>query len=68
MTQMLENWSKFRITILKTLNEQENNILDCMARLRKEVQWLNQVKLGRNPEISKITTKLLNDCQGLHKD
>lgn len=68
MTQMLENWSKFRITILKTLNEQENKILDCMARLRKEVQWLNQVKLGRNPEITKITTKLLQDCLALHKN
>lgn len=29
-----------------------------MARLRKEVQWLNQIKSGQTPELNKITSKL----------
>ena len=52
MTRVLENWSKFRITVLKAVNEEESKILNSMARLRKQVQWMNQVHAGKVPDAS----------------
>lgn len=68
MTRVLENWSKFRITVLKTLNEEESKVLDSMARLRKQVQWMNQVHHGNVPEATKCTSKLYKELVGIVED
>ena len=66
MTRVLENWSKFRITVLKAVNEEESKILDSMARLRKQVQWMNQVHAGKVPEAStKCTIKLYEELKNI---
>ena len=63
MTRVLESWSKFRLTVHKLINEEESKIIDSMAMLRKQIQWLNTVHLGEVPELSKCTSKLYKGLQ-----
>lgn len=64
MTRVAENFSKFRITVLKTVNEEESKVLDSMAILRKQVKWLNEVHAGMVPRAtSQSTMKLFKELK-----